>query len=211
MRKIIFALAILAVAVPRAHAQSRDIEITPFGGVRYGGTVDLNGGDFYNYRFKSSWNYGGMLDVGVAPDLMPNLEAEFLWNRQDTELSAQAVATGTYVDLTPAKLDLYQFGLLYAFGDHSARLRPFIVGGLGFTNFHTNGALPFNNKFAFNLGGGVKYFVTNHVGLRVEARYSPTQTTSSLATYCGPYGCYQSTVHNFAQQGEANVGVIFRF
>ncbi|HUO34868.1 MAG TPA: outer membrane beta-barrel protein [Candidatus Acidoferrum sp.] len=211
MRRLLFALLFFVFAVPCLPAQQRDIEITPFGGARFGGTVNLNSGTFGDYRFKSSWNYGGILDVGLAPDLMPNLEGEFMWNRQDTELSAGYGSGGPYYDLTPAKLDMYQFGLLYQFGPHQSKLHPFVVGGLGFTNFHTNGALPFDNKFAFNLGGGVKYFMTKHVGFRLEARYSPTQTTSSPAIYCGPFGCFGTTVHNFAQQGQANAGVIIRF
>jgi len=45
-----------------------------------------------------------------------------------------------------------------------------------------------------------------------DLRYSPTQTTSSLGLFCDPFfGCYTAEVHNYAHQGEANVGLIFRF
>jgi opacity protein-like surface antigen len=204
--------AAAAVLAPAAQAQQRDIEITPFAGVRWGGYVDLASGPqtYESYRFKDSVNYGGMLDVTLAPDLLPNLEGEFMWNRQSTELSS--FVNGEYQDVGSSKLDQYQFGLLYQFGAHESRFHPFIVGGLGFENFRTNGVMPFNNRFAFNLGGGVKYFFTRHVGLRAEVRYSPSQTTSYLATYCDPYyGCYQATSHNYLQQGQANLGVIIRF
>lgn len=204
--------AVAAVAAPPAQAQQRDIEITPFAGFRWGGYVDLASGPqtYESYRFKDSVNYGGTLDVTLMPGFLPNLEGEFMWNRQSTELSS--FTNGEYQDVGSTKLDQYQFGLLYQFKPREARFHPFIVGGLGFENFHTNGVMPFSNRFAFNIGGGVKYFITSHIGLRAEVRYSPSQTTSYLATYCDPYyGCYQATSHNYLQQGQANLGVIIRF
>jgi opacity protein-like surface antigen len=73
-------------------------------------------------------------------------------------------------------------------------------------------ALGFSNRFAYNLGGGVKYFFSSHWGVRVEARWSPTHTTSGLSEYCDPfYGCYPATTANKAEQGQANIGVIYRF
>lgn len=207
-KMIAFAILLLTLGVSGAFAQARDIEITPFGGARFGGSIDVNSPNIDFLRIKSSVNYGGDLDVG----LFPHLQAEFMWNRQDTELSEHDINTGFFTDIAPAKLDQYQFGLLYEFKERHARLRPFIVGGVGFTNFHSNGVLPFDNRFGWNLGGGVKYFVTDHVGLRLESRWSPTRTTSSVGTVCDPFfGCFQTTIHNYAQQGQVNGGIIFKF
>jgi len=209
MQKII-ALVILALGfvVSSAHAQDR-FELTPFGGTRFGGQIDLNpnpqGIDYL--KIKSTWDYGV---IGTF-ELWPKFQLEAMWNRQPTQLEAHNIVTGTFSAPTDATLDMFQFGPLYEFGNERAKLKPFITGGLGFTNFHSNGVLPFDNRFSLNVGGGVKYFFTRHVGLRLEARYSPTETSTSTGVVCQPFGCFSTRVHNFAQQGQANFGLIFRF
>jgi opacity protein-like surface antigen len=112
---------------------------------------------------------------------------------------------------------MYQFDVLYSFLSPERKLRPFVVAGLGFSHFGVqplNGqnVLGFSNRFAYNLGGGVKYFFNPHWGLRAELRWSPSHTTSGLSEYCDPYfGCAPTTVANKAEQGQANVGIIYRF
>lgn len=200
------------VGIPCAQAQ-RAFEITSFGGSRFAGQIDestaINPTLSYDYvGIKSSVDYGVMGDVTI----WPNVQAEILFNRQPTQLSGICLACGTSTDLTNANIDMYQFGLLYQFRDHEAKLRPYIVGGLGLTHFSSSNLLGFSNRFSFSVGGGVKYFFVPHVGLRLEARWAPSRTTTGLAEYCDPYfGCYQSTAANMAEQGEVNLGLIFRF
>lgn len=83
--------------------------------------------------------------------------------------------------------------------------------GLGFSHYGTttsvNGQSPlgFSNRFAYNLGGGVKYYFSGHWGIRAELRWSPSHTTSGVAEYCDPFfGCAPTTVANKAEQGQAN-------
>jgi Outer membrane protein beta-barrel domain len=205
-----------ALAVPVIHAQN-EFEITPFGGSRFGGSIGeqssaLNPTVSYDdIRIKSSVDYGILADYTIF-QTFPNLQAEFMWNRQPTELGGYDSLNNTVTKLTNANLDEFEWGILYSFRSPEAKIRPYAVGGLGFTHFSAGQLLGFSNRFSYNLGGGVKYFFTDHVGLRLEARWSPTHTTTGLATYCDPfYGCYQSTAANTAEQGQANVGVIFRF
>ena len=75
-----------------------------------------------------------------------------------------------------------------------------------------NGTLPFENRLAYDVGVGAKYFVTRNIGFRLEGRWTPSRGLPGVGTYCSNfYGCFQTTVYNKAQQGQANVGVIFRF
>jgi opacity protein-like surface antigen len=204
----------LASMVPSAHAQ-KGLELTPFGGSRFGGIIDLSssGGPTDFVTIKSSVNYGVIADY----TLWDNFQPEFMWNRQPTMLATHDFATGTRTDLTSANLDMYQFGFVYSFRRPEARLKPFVVGGLGFTHFgyanpSATGVLDFSNRFSYNLGIGAKYFFNRYVGLRLEGRWSPSRTTTSPATFCSPYfGCYVASVANHAEQGQANIGIIFRF
>jgi len=218
-RRLLAAAFLFSWVVPVAHAQ-KGFEVTPFGGTRFGGSIDLNSSqtgspaDFLSV--KSGVNYGAILDY----TLWDNFQPEFMWNRQPTELSAHYPANNSKADITGANLDMFQFGFLYSFKKPEAKLKPFIVGGLGFTHFgYSNstavaqGLVPdFNNRFSYNLGVGVKYFFNKYVGLRLEGRWSPSRTTSSLQTYYDPYyGYYQANVANHAEQGQANLGLIIRF
>jgi hypothetical protein len=69
------------------------IEISPFGGSRFGGVVQLNPNpsNIDYFTIKSSWDYGVLGDVS----LLPTFQAEFMWNRQPTELGAHNFFTGT--------------------------------------------------------------------------------------------------------------------
>ncbi len=202
-------------------AQSqREFEVTPFGGTRFGGQITFNppatytsgtgGSQTVDYiGLKSSFDYG----VDVDYSIWPSFQAEFMWNRQPTELRAHDAVNGGLTDIGSANLDMYQGGILWEFRGEEAKIKPFVAMGLGFTHFGTGGVLSgMNYRFAYNIGGGVKYEPNSHVGLRLDVRYSPTHTTQQSGyAYDYYYGTVPVTITNKANQGQANVGVIFKF
>ena len=179
-----------------------------FLGTRFGGNIAVDTPHVDYLPISSSFNGG--FNAGVR--LMPHLFAEFMWNRQSTTLSAHDVPTNTIVPLTNhAHLDMYQGSLLYEIWARP-RIRPFVVGGIGLTYFDSRGILSFSDRFSYNLGGGVKYLIAPRVALRAEMRWSPSRTTSSNTTFCDPFlGCFVTPVSNHAEQGQANLGIEFRF
>ncbi|HLZ90897.1 MAG TPA: outer membrane beta-barrel protein [Candidatus Acidoferrum sp.] len=218
VRKMLFLGLILMCGVPKAHAQ-REYEITPFFGTRFGGNIDLSqqgNPNVDSLKIKSSEDFGIMGGVSF----WGNFQGEFMYNRQPTSLSAHNPNDGTYTFVSNMNLDMYQFDVLYQFKSMETKFRgftPFVVGGLGLSHFGiqpVNGqqVLPFGTRFSYNLGGGIKYFFTSHFGLRAEVRWSPSHTTQGVAEYCDPFfGCSPTTVANKAEQGQANIGLIFRF
>ena len=220
---VIFSVALLTLGASGAQAQwsssgggygggfwNRGIEITPFGGSRFGGVIDANSSQVSNVDYltiRSGWDYGAMLDV----DLFPHAQAEFMWNNQPTVLGEHIPGSGSS-RIGEASLDMFQWSFLYQFLQPGSKLQPYAVAGVGFTSYNTNGIIDLGNEFGYNIGGGVKYFFTPHFGLRLEARYSPSRTTQGYGEYCDPfYGCYTALVNNYAHQGQANLGLIFRF
>lgn len=194
----------------------REYEITPFVGTRFGGNIDLSQQGNPNVDFlkiKSSVDYGVM--AGVT--FWQSFQGEFMWNRQATSLSSHNPNDNTYAFVSNMNFDMYQADVLYEFLSPDSKLRPFAVAGLGFSHYGVqpvNGqsVLGFSNRFAYNLGGGVKYFFSRHWGLRAEVRWSPSHTTQGQSVYCDPFfGCAPTTVANKAEQGQANIGVIYRF
>lgn len=209
---LLFAFVFSLVGVSSARAQ-HEFEVTPFGGSRFGGVVDIppgttifqDGVDYYT--IKSSVNYGVQFDYTI----WPQLQAEFMFNHQPTDLDQHLFATDTKQFVTSADVDMYQWGFLFALKPPDRKLQPFIVGGLGFTHFRSGGFLPLDNSFSYNLGVGAKYFFSKHVGVRLEGRWSPSRTTTSpqlVETFFGPEII---GVTSHAQQGQANLGLILRF
>lgn len=217
---VLIGLMLAACGATSANAQwsstqpNRSIEITPFGGSRFGGVINTNSGGtspIDEFTIKSTWDYGAIADIDLFPDSLPGLQAEFMWSQEPTELGAQDSVTG--IDSSVGKLTLnnYQWGVDYNLGRRS-RLKPFIAAGMGFTHFSSGGELPFENKLSFNIGGGVKYFFLPHAGVRFDVRYVPSRTTSQVETFFDPFfGPYEANVNNYAQQFQANLGLIFRF
>jgi opacity protein-like surface antigen len=179
-----------------------------FLGARMGGNIAIHTPNVDYLPISSSLNWG--FNAGVR--LVPHVFGEFMWNRQSTTLSAHDIPSNMIVPLTDnAHLDMYQGSLLYEIWARP-KLRPYAVGGIGFTHFDSHGILSFSNRLSYNLGGGVKYLFAPQVALRAELRWSPSRTTSSDTTFCDQYlGCFVTPISNHAEQWQANVGIEFRF
>ena len=209
-RRTLLLAIFLFWGIPNAYAQR--FEVTPFLGGRTGGTIDLTQQNNPNVDFmkiRSSLNYGILADVSF----LSHFQGEFMWSRQPTSLTAHNPNDGTFTYISKMNLDTYQFGLTYQFGKPEAKLRPFLVFGAGFPHFDVaaiNGKVP----FAGTVGGGVKYYFTRNIGIRVEGRALTTETTYKDTEICS-YGLYYipepCPVNNTTHQGQFNVGLILRF
>lgn len=219
-RKFIVLVFVFACAASCALAQDQDtgwakFEVTPFAGYKFGGKIDVSqpGGVEQNLLIRSNYDYGAMLDYA----LWPGFKAEFMWVNQPSTLAFQDFTTipPTTTDLTHTTLSTFTWGIDYDFRGDS-KLRPFVAGGLGFTHFTNidnpnNVYLGFYNKFAYNVGGGVKYYFMPHAGFRVDFRYLATRTTPGQSVQCTQFGCFQVATTNHANQGEMNFGLILKF
>jgi len=218
MRKILVFVFVLTCGASCALAQesiTQKIELTPFAGTRFGGKITVNdpSNPTIDYlAIKSSIDYGAFFDYTI----WDNFQAEVMWVRQPSALSAHDFTNNTLTQLTTSDLDSFTFGAAYSFKPVDAKLKPYIAGGLGFTNFTNtdnpnNVFLGFNNRFSYNIGGGIKYYFSKYAGLRFDLRYAPTRTLPQNVQQCGFNGCFQGVQTGHANQGEANLGLILRF
>lgn len=209
-RNTLFVALLLSLfAAPGAFAQ-HEFEITPFGGYKFGGKIQLPSDPTFDYLpIKSSVDYGLEADYSI----WPNFQAEFQFNHQPTDIDGHLIATGSSVFLTSADINMYQFDFAYNFKPTDAKLKPFFDAGVGWTQWKPGNQLPVSRTFSYNIGGGVKYFFSSHVGLRLDVRWSPSRTTTQNQPYCDPYSgfCGVIPVASHAQQGQINAGLIFRF
>lgn len=224
LRKFLVLVFVFACAAPFALAQDQNtvwqkIEVTPFGGYKFGGKINVLGFDANpgvdQILVGSNYDYGVQADY----NLWENFAAEFMLTRQPTTYTERndAVIPPTTNKLTTGTLSTYTFGLAYAFRGDS-KVRPFIAGGLGWTNFGNLDSKPqelfvgFNNRFAYNLGGGVKYYFSNFAGFRFDFRWMASRTTPTVTTQCSAfYGCGTYSSSYKMNQGALNFGLILRF
>jgi opacity protein-like surface antigen len=207
-RRLAPALTLAAICVFPALAQQH-FEIQPFAGYKFGGGADVAGNPLGISRINidSSVAYG----VTATYDLSEYTGVEFLWNRQPTNASGALFGGGTYPQKINATLDQFHGNFLFSFSGHGSKLEPFVLFGLGATDMH--GGNSSTTKFSFAVGGGVKYFVSRHVGFRAQARYTPTYLyTSNGGVWCNWWGyCWVVPNDHFLQQGDVTAGIIFRF
>lgn len=202
----------LFAGVP-TRAQGR-FEVSPFVGYETSASYPVNpnfNGTITNpvdrLRVSDATSYGTFLDY----NLTENFQAEFLWDRNNTSYSGRQISDGTYIKLYNSDVDQFQFGGAYTFRDSSRRLRPYAAMSVGFTHDSNGGGYPNRTEFAFSVGGGVKYYLSRHIGLRGDIRFMPTYGNSSYGFFCGPTGfCYNSN-SNFLNRGNFVGGVIFKF
>jgi outer membrane protein W len=218
-RKLIVLVFVLGCGASCALAQDsflQKFEVTPFGGYKFGGKInisqDTSNPNAENLLIASSYDYGAMVDYSI----WQNFQAEFMLVRQPSTLNEQFIPPTPSEPLTNTTLTTYTFGAAYSFRGDS-KIRPFIAGGLGWTNFTnidnpSNVYLGFYNKFAYNIGGGVKYYFSKYAGFRFDFRFMSTRTTPGAAEECDEFGdCFEVSQSNHANQGDLNFGLILKF
>jgi hypothetical protein len=190
-------------------------EVSPFVGFETSGSYPVSlsssgtiGNPINQLRVNQATSFGTFLDYNLSE----KFQVEFMWDRNNTSYSARQVSDGSYFKAYDTIIDQYQFGGEYTFLDSSHRLRPYAAASVGFTHDENSGGNPNRTEFSYSLGGGVKYYLSRHFGLRGDVRYLPTYGNSSYGLYCDPFGfCYQAKVANFLNRGNFVGGLIFKF
>ncbi len=201
---------LFCLAAPLA---AQKVEISPFLGYRFGGSIPVSSeeaipdGDVDEIKFDAGVAGG----VSAGYNVSEQLGVEFMWSRQYADAAAQFVDGGQLSPNANAKLDQFLGNILVNLRDPDAKLRPFILFGLGATRGSASGSS--ETKFAFTAGGGVKYWFSRNLGLRAQARWAPTYLFSTPGgVWCNWWGyCWVVSNDHFMHQGEASVGAVFRF
>ena len=67
------------------------------------------------------------------------------------------------------------------------------------------------SKFAFDIGGGLKYYASDNFGIRLDARFQPTYVSSSDSYWCDPFVCYRVPSAHYFDQFEFTGAFLVRF
>lgn len=185
-------------------AAAQTFELTPFGGWRFGGGFsDLETGA--DLDLDEALSYGVILAIPWNDP--PRSRVELIWSRQNTTVG-DAGAGDPVLDLDVQYLHI---GGMVPFKTPNDRLNTLISGGLGATYMRpgTDGA---GSEVGFSLSAGVGllYHVSDHIGIRLEARGWFTLTEGDAAIFCAG-GCVIAFSGSGFGQGELTAGLQVAF
>jgi hypothetical protein len=142
---------------------AQEIELTGF----YGYMLNTDLKTYYgDYKLDNNPNYGGVLGVGLAPDLF----VELTYNRQDTKVQYYYQNANEPLKMST---EYYHLGTQKAVG--TGNVKPFGAFSLGATRFHLKESYGYAYEYtewgmSFALGLGTKILVSDKIGFRLQAR-----------------------------------------
>jgi opacity protein-like surface antigen len=194
-----------------AWAQDARVEISGTAGWTFSDGVNVGSIDNSPIRVdpKDAFSWGARIGFLVTP----NLEVGGLFNLQKTDLEASGVVSRS----VPQSIYNYHGYFAYNFGDEDAQVRPYVLGGLGATQYGSLdtsvGEIGGETQFSTTWAAGLKIFPSPNFGIRLEARWTPTYIKSDPEGYwCDPWwGCYTVAEPEYANQYELSGGITLRF
>jgi opacity protein-like surface antigen len=186
---------------PKPLTQTTRFGISPFYGYRFGGDIQDANTDT-KYSFKDTPAYGLILDYAPM-DYYGRFE--LIWSHQDTSVDFHGNNGLGNVDIT---IDMIQVGGECEYGSKS--LRGDVSAHVGGTRFSSDGYGD-KTRFSFDIGAGVKMFLTKNIYLRADLRGICT-VTDGQGSFIYANGVTVATFSGSAfWQGQVSAGVGITF
>ena len=195
------AILFIAVCGHASSLRAQGIEITPFGGYRFGG-------DFFELVTGQPVDADGAPAVGAIVDipLGNGLQVEALFTHQNAHVTVPAGPLLPPIRAS-VSVDHWQGGGLQEYAD--GRVRPYATGMLGLTRYAGEGDSEM--RFTVAGGGGVKVFPASKVGVRLNGQLSATFVyADARVTGCSPGICFFNFTADIVWQLEFSVGLILK-
>lgn len=188
--------------------QGQGVELTPMIGYQVGGSLSSSATE---WSIKPNLNWGATLGF----DVRRGGQVELIFNRQDSQLELTDRQTGQKTEIAGTGTTYLQIGGLYEIVN-SAPTRPFISLSVGATalNLKESELVASSTEWRFSghFGGGLKYFLSDRVGLRGQGRLWLTFINASGGFWCGaPGGCAIGASGEVITQFEFSGGLIIAF
>jgi len=156
-----------------------------------------------NYGATAGYLFGGYYGAG------------FQWNHTRADASGQPSGGGSDIKLFTPNQNQYMRNFLLHFKARSQDCDP--SSSLASEQAPSPPTIrrPAEaTRFAFAIGGGAKYNLSRHFGLRGQAKYSPTYLTSTHEGYwCDPFwrGCWAVGNDHYLHEFDLSGGITLRF
>jgi hypothetical protein len=204
MKKSILIFGILACMILGLKAQN--VELAPFGGFVFGGTLQGEYGDVY---IRENAQYGAILSIAVSP----SMDVDLLYNRSDTKAEinyyTNMVDNITYEEV-PLSINYMHIGCTKNFRVNPT-VSPFVGFNLGACLMDPKEDYSAAWFFSMGINAGAKIYFSKVIGLRLQAQgMIPVQGTA-FSMFIGSSGTgggvsVYSTLFQFGFTG----GLIFR-
>ena len=187
-RKVLAMAAAVLLAAAGAYAQERvggagrvEIGAFPGGGMFFTKTSNGNEPAFGNYALGGSFTVNVNRFVGVEGEGGGTLGVHQAFTFNETEYTNQrSPSTWTY-----------QGNVVVNPGGSDRALVPYVTGGLGGLTLSRHRGAPelgiteYKNYLTGNMGGGLKYFATPHVGIRGDYRFFIVRNNDTAPLFFG--------------------------
>jgi hypothetical protein len=190
--------------------EPRRLELTPFAGFFWSTQISTSQGYITT---NAAPDFGGTLDLSLGPT--SQLELLYAYAGTQSRFYSEFVATpgSGWFDV---KFQYFQIGGTTTFPQGA--LEPFISGSLGAVWIAPSDPVLTDGRtvdladtwlFAFSVGGGLKWFLSRALGLRLQARVFLPILLESGAFYSGPGGSAFAVNGGIPLvQGDLSVGLV---
>jgi opacity protein-like surface antigen len=183
-----------------SYAGEAGLEFAPFVGYRFGGSLENDRTDrTLDFDEASDWGFT------FSQPATETTRYELLYSHQDTSLADTTDPNNAF------DLDVHYFHMGGTVDVYQDRFTPYFSGGVGMTYMHP-GQEGYDNetRFSLSVGGGLKWYPTERLGIRFEMRGYSTLVNSNSSLFCDG-GCELQISGDAFPQFETNLGLIFRF
>ncbi len=176
------------------------ITLEAFGGWLWTSRAGYTGNEFI---VDDEGNYGAR--IGVQPN--DAILVEFEYNHTDTRITGNNFVSGNVSE--DVSMDYYMLGINKHMAEGPAI--PYGLLNLGVMNMKGKTINFSENWFTVGLGGGLKYYLNDKIGIRLQARLLLPMQFGGIGIGCGTGGCgggvstYTTTI-----QGDFTGGVILK-
>lgn len=206
MKKVVFLF--IGICISTFFAQAIPLELTPIAGYSLPSSSSFEEGDII---IDDSFVYGFILSV---PDLKGGFSLDFTYSRADSSLTFETESMDFEDDKIKMASNYFLFGGNKDFGKEKFRF--FIGADLGAAWFDAkDSSVEDVWSFAFDLKGGLKFYINEHIGLRAQGRFlAPFQFSESgfflgIGTGGGNAGISLGG-NNLINQGDFSLGLVIR-
>jgi len=185
--------------------------IAPFGGVRFGGDLELSSGTG-DSSIDSSPAYGLKLAIPIRTSFIDSASVELIYSRQDSEVSGEAFGGG---DLDFA-IEYFLLGAKYYFYEetifNTRKFKPYIAGAVGMSRFSSDdGDIRDDAAFALNASLGGEFYINDRFGLFIEGSFYTSVVDKGGEVICREDGtCAYNYKDSSLFQGEFVGGLVIR-
>ena len=204
----------LALILAATSAWAQRIVLTAHAGYRTVGTLGGDVAEMTDFKIQDGLAFGLALGYRVSPVFT----IEAMWSRSNSKVTALSGASE--LELTDISTDQWHANFLYFFGGDENMACPYLLFALGATVMNPKPTV-FDGKsvdpatetrFTGALGAGLQVNFNQNVGLRAQAKYSPTYINSSNEIWIDWWGRpWVVAVGNYMNQWEFTGGLSFRF